>query len=134
MNLWVWEVYFIYFFSTGVEGAQQFSAQLLAGYASVVVRAGFRLPHSRCCPLEFKHRHVLPLRRHTSGAGQMFIYGSPQLAGVVRPTLAFLDVTMLLLAEALTGRKLNKATQFSDISFRYFDLGQVKTQEPRQSI
>jgi len=88
-------VYFIYFFFHSGE-AQQFSARHLAGYASVVTRAGFRHPCSSCCPLEFKHRDVLPLRRHISGARQLSVCGSSQLAGVFRPTLAVLDIATLL--------------------------------------
>lgn len=122
-------LYLLYFLSAG---AQQCSARHLAGYASVVMRAGFKHPHSSCCPLEFEHRHVLPLRRCTSGSGQLFIFGSPQLTGVLRPTIAVLDITILLSEETLTGWKLNKATHFSGISVRYFNLEQVKTQEPRQ--
>ena len=130
MNLWVWEVYFIYFFFHRA-GAQQRSARHLAGYASVVMRAGFRHPHSSCCPLEFEHRPVLPPRRHTYGAGQLFICSSPQLAGVLRSTLAVSDITILVSGEALPGRKFNKATQFSAIIVRYFNLGQFKTEDPR---
>lgn len=95
MNVWVWQVWFYFFFLHNA-GAQQHSARHLARYASFVMKAGFRDPCWSCCPLEFEHRHVLPLRRQTTGAGQLLICSSPQLDGAFRPTLAVLGITILL--------------------------------------
>lgn len=133
MNLWVWEVCFIYLFFHSAE-AQQSTARCFTGYSSVVRRTGFRHLCSSSCSIEFKHR----LRKHPSGAGQLFICGSPQLAGVLRSILAFVTYLSFfqgyILLSSLPIRNLNKVMQCYGTSVRDLDLGQVKSEKHRQGI
>lgn len=77
---------------------------------------------SSSCSTEFKHR----LRKHPSGAGQLFICGSPQLAGVLKSIFAFVTYLCFsqgyILLSSLPVRKLNKVMQCYGTSVRHFQL------------
>lgn len=80
----------VFFFFHHHSGAQQDSTRPLAGHASVVKRPGFRHSQPNFFPLEFGHRHVVPLGRHRSGAVHCSAEAALRWLGSSSPPLQFL--------------------------------------------